>query len=205
MCELVEINLLPIEERKIKKDYSYLLDSKIVIPTLAVIIMLMAYRIGESVIKNDIEDKNEKMKSMQVKINANNEVLAQIKKLEQLLKEKKAKNLSLKSISFNKKLWVRILEGLSKTLPPNTWIREIRQQNEKEEELTLTGVSHLFSEVAMYMIALEEDEYFLRVGLNKIEVEVSEVTEAFRFTLNITVNLNLGAQSPSLTNIAANL
>ncbi|MFC1584365.1 PilN domain-containing protein [Fibrobacterota bacterium] len=197
MSELIEINLLPVEERKIKKDYSYLLDTKIVVPSLVVLITLLAYLIGISTIHSDLKDNKEKLASIEADIKANKKILSQIKKLERLLQEKNAKNRSLKSISFNKQVWVRILEGLSKTVPPHTWIKEIKQENEQAGDLLLIGTSHLFSEVAVYMIALEKDNYFLNVSLDKIQVDGSIKPDAFIFTLKIKVNLNLGAERPS--------
>jgi Tfp pilus assembly protein PilN len=203
MAELIEINLLPIEDRKIKKDYTYLLDTKVVIPTLALIFSGILYVFGKKTIDFRIEDKNKEITSIKEQIKVNRKTLKDLKKLEQLLKEKNAKNRSLQSISFNKQLWVRILEGISKTLPSNSWIKKITQDKETQDNLVITGATHLFSEVATYMIDLESDDYFLKVDLEKIEVD--NTSDAFIFDLRIKLNLNLGAQSPVIQDTLVSL
>jgi Tfp pilus assembly protein PilN len=203
MAELIEINLLPIEDRKIKKDYTYLLDTKVVIPTLALIFSGILYVFGKKTIDFRIEDKNKEITSIKEQIKVNRKTLKDLKKLEQLLKEKNAKNRSLQSISFNKQLWVRILEDISKTLPSNSWIKKITQDKETQDNLVITGATHLFSEVATYMIDLESDDYFLKVDLEKIEVD--NTSDAFIFDLRIKLNLNLGAQSPVIQDTLVSL
>lgn len=192
MTQLIEINLLPIEERKIERDFTWLLDVKVVAPTFLVILSLLAYLLAQKITKRNLEDKKETLVLLQRDINKKRNILKQIKKLEGLLREKNAKNQSLKSIRHNRQLWVRILEGLSKTLPSNSWISQIKQQS--ETTLVINGATFLFSEVAFYMIDLDRDPYFQNITLNKIEVDPSKKTDAFRFILNL--NLNLDVKEP---------
>jgi Tfp pilus assembly protein PilN len=191
--DLIEINLLPVEQRRVKKDFSYLFDYRVLIPTLALVVTLLAYPVAVNFL-GDFEEKQQTLTRLEIEISKNQKTWTQIRELEKVLEEKKAKNNSLRNITYNKQLWVRILEGINISLPANTWIAEIVQNPGQTDVLTLRGSTYVFSEVASFMIALEENEYFNNVQLQQIEITSQVSEEFFNFTLICTINLSLGSK-----------
>ena len=113
--------------------------------------------------------------------------------------EKTAKNNSLKSISVNKRKWVRILEGLSKSMPLNTWLESIKQNEADAQDLEVHGRTYVFPEVAEYMMELEKNEYFQSVSLASIEFQKEQIQDRdrsfFLFDLKIRINPVAGMET----------
>lgn len=190
--DFIHVNLLPIEYRMVKKDYSFLLDLRVLLSTIAVLASLAAYGIGQSFFHANIESKKAAFEKIQAEIGANAYVATRIKELEKLRDEKTAKNNSLKSISVSKKKWVRILEGINKSMPLNMWIESIRQSEANDNEMEVKGRTLVFPEIAEYMLELEKNEYFEKVLLNGIELQKETSHSAFLFTVRINLNPNVG-------------
>lgn len=190
--DFIHVNLLPIEYRVVKKDYSFLIDMRILFSTTALIAVTVAYVIGQSFFAANLESKKGALAEVQKEIGANSYVGARIKELEKLRDEKNAKNNSLKSISVSKKKWVRILEGINKSMPLNMWIETIKQADQNDNELELKGRTYVFPEIAEYMIELEKNEYFAKVFLNSIELQKEQSRSSFMFTIRINLNPNVG-------------
>jgi Tfp pilus assembly protein PilN len=180
--DFIHVNLLPIEYRVVRKDYSFLIDMRILISTVALIGVGVSYMIGQSFFRANLEHKRTALSDVQKEIGANAYVGARIKELEKLRDEKTAKNNSLKSISVSKKKWVRILEGINKSMPLNMWIETMKQSDANDNELEMRGRTYIFPEIAEYMIELEKNEYFSKVFLNSIELQKDQKTSAFMFT-----------------------
>ncbi|HKP94494.1 MAG TPA: PilN domain-containing protein [Fibrobacteria bacterium] len=190
--DFIHVNLLPIEYRVVKKDYSFLIDMRILVSTIALIAVGAAYVIGQSFFRANLESKRGALAEVQKEIGANAYVGARIKELEKLRDEKTAKNNSLKSISVSKKKWVRILEGINKSMPLNMWIETMKQSEQNDNEMELRGRTYIFPEIAEYMIELEKNEYFSKVFLNNIELQKDQKSSSFMFTIRINLNPNVG-------------
>jgi Tfp pilus assembly protein PilN len=190
--DFIHVNLLPIEYRVVKKDYSFLLDLRILIGVIGVVGALAAYVVGQSFFHANIESKKTTLTKVQAEIGANAYVATRIKELEKLRDDKTAKNNSLKSISVSKKKWVRILEGLNKSMPLNMWIESIKQSDANDNEIELKGKTYVFPEIAEYMLELEKNEYFAKVFLNSIELVKDQNRSSFNFTIRINLNPNVG-------------
>lgn len=193
--DLIEINLLPVEQRRVKKDLSYLFDFRVVVPTLLLLLTMLAYFFIQRFYLGNFGEKKATLAQLELEISQNQNTWNQIRELETLLQEKQAKNNSLRNITYNKQLWVRILEGINVSIPANTWISEIVQSPEKTDFLTLRGSTYVFSEVANLMIGLEDNEYFQNVRLEKVEITSKANEEFFNFTLNCSINLSLGSKA----------
>jgi Tfp pilus assembly protein PilN len=190
--DFIHVNLLPIEYRVVKKDYSWLIDMRILVSVTALIAVSAAYVIGQSFFHANLESKKGALAEVQKEIGANSYVGARIKELEKLRDEKTAKNNSLKSISVSKKKWVRILEGINKSMPLNMWIESIKQAEQNDNEMEVKGRTYVFPEIAEYMIELEKNEYFSKVFLNSIELQKDQNRSSFMFTIRINLNPNVG-------------
>ncbi len=190
--DFIHVNLLPIEYRVVKKDYSFLLDLRILVSTIALGGTMFAFVIGQSFFHANIESKKGALAKVQAEIGANAYVATRIKELETLRDEKTAKNNSLKSISVSKKKWVRILEGINKSMPLNMWVESIKQSELNDDEVELKGRTYVFPEIAEYMLELEKNEYFAKVFLNSIELQKEATRSSFAFTIRINLNPNVG-------------
>ena len=190
--DFIHVNLLPIEYRVVRKDYSFLIDMRILVSTTALIAVAAAYVIGQSFFRANLENKRSALEEVQKEIGANAYVGARIKELETLRDEKTAKNNSLKSISVSKRKWVRILEGINKSLPLNMWVESIKQAEQNDNEMEVRGRTYVFPEIAEYMLELEKNEYFAKVFLNGIELQKDQNRSAFLFTIRINLNPNVG-------------
>lgn len=193
--DFIHVNLLPIEYRVVKKDYTFLLDLRVLISVIALLGMGAGYVIGQSYFHANIASKNVQLAKIQAEIGANAYVATKIKELEQLRDEKTAKNNSLKSISVSKKKWVRILEGINKSMPLNMWIESIKQPDANDNEIEIKGRTLVFPEIAEYMLELEKNEYFSKVFLNSIELQKEQERSSFVFTIRISINPNVGIDS----------
>lgn len=190
--DFIHVNLLPIEYRVVRKDYSWLIDMRILVSVTALIAVSAAYVIGQSFFRANLEGKQAQLEKVQQEIGANAYVGARIKELEKLRDEKTAKNNSLKSISVSKKKWVRILEGINKSMPLNMWIESIRQSETNDNEMEVKGRTYVFPEIAEYMLELEKNEYFAKVFLNGIELQKEQNRTSFLYTVRISLNPNVG-------------
>lgn len=193
--DFIHVNLLPIEYRVVKKDYSWLLDMRILVSVVALVVVAAAYAIGQSFFRANLENKRAALEEVQKEIGANAYVAQKIRELETLRDEKTAKNNSLKSISVSKKKWVRILEGINKSLPLNMWIESIKEAEQVENEMELHGRTYVFPEIAEYMIEMEKNEYFSKVFLNSIELQKEANKSSFQFTIRINLNPHVGIES----------
>lgn len=190
--DFIHVNLLPIEYRVVKKDYSYLIDMRILVSVCALILVVAAYVVGKSFFRANLESKRATLAEVEREIGENAFVATRIKELETLRDEKTAKNNSLKSISVSKRKWVRILEGINKSLPLNMWVESIKQSDVNDNEMELRGRTYVFPEIAEYMLEIEKNEYFSKVYLNGIELQKEQTRSAFLFTIRITINPNAG-------------
>lgn len=190
--DFIYVNLLPIEYRVVKKDYSYLIDMRILVSATMLVAVLAAYLIGQSFFKANLEGKREALEQVKSEIAANHFVASQIKELEDKRDAMTAKNNSLKSISVSKRKWVRILEGINKSLPLNMWVETIKQAEANDNEMELRGRTYVFPEIAEYMLEMEKNEYFSKVFLNSIELQKENARSSFLFTIRINLNPNVG-------------
>lgn len=192
MADFIQVNLLPIEYRIVKKDYSFLLDFRVVVPVLLVIGVSFGYFAGHSFFAARIEAKQAELAEVEGEIARNSYVLELIETREKLRNEMIAKNRSLKSISVSKKKWVRILEAINKSMPLNMWIEYLAQNDQLENQVELKGRTYVFPEVAQYMIELEKSEYIDRITLSSIELQEKAEGGSFMFSLKLEVNPNAG-------------
>lgn len=195
MRDYIQVNLLPIEYRVVKKDYSFLFDSRLLIGVVFVLVAGLAFVTGRQFIEANLATKRNALLTVQKEIAQNNYVAEKIKELEKVRDEKNAKNNSLKSISVSKRKWVGILEGLSKSMPLNTWLESLKQGDQNDQEMVIEGRTYVFPEVAEYMMQLEKSEYVHQVSLTSIEFKKETDKSCFVFSLKITLNPNAGLEA----------
>lgn len=192
MADFIHVNLLPIEYRVVKKDYSWIIDLRLLAPLVALALASAGWFGALSLFESNLATRRAELAKVQSEIDRNANVAQKIRELESLRDEKTAKNNSLKSISVSKRRWVRILEGVNKSLPLNMWIESVKQAETNENEMEIRGRTFVFPEVAEYMIELGKNEFFTGVTLGAIEFTKENEKTSFLFTIKITLNPNAG-------------
>jgi type IV pilus assembly protein PilN len=200
MASLIEVNLLPMEYRVARKDYSYLADRRVIWGSVLLISVVVLVWLHFMTLVTTIASKEDKIAGLKTEIQKYDTVKTEIAKLQDLKNKQEAKNLSLKSISVSKKRWVRIFEDINASLPPHTWLISIKEEADKPDQLAVQARTFVFQEVAGFMLQLERRSFFLAPTLESIEqvkVEGSQTGTAFSFTLHCPLNPAIHTDQPS--------
>ncbi len=190
MPDLIELNLLPIEDRIIKKDYSYLLDARIIIPLITLILLLIALSVSSAYYDKELSAKQLILDALMQQVKEKESIKNQIKVKEKLLQEIDSKYTALNSINVNKQLWLDILEGISASLPENTWVEQIAQEKQTPF-INISGNTHIFSEVGHYITRLKKKLVFLEVSLISINYIEDSKSRFFKFEIKIEIDNGL--------------
>lgn len=197
---LIEVNLLPIEYRVVRKDYSYLADRRVVWSTLALIVGLVLGWMHFMTLVATKTAKESNIASLQDEIKDYDTVKTQIEKYQELKTQQEAKNQSLRSISVSKKRWVRILEDINASLPPHTWLVSVKEDAGKTDEIVLVARTYVFQEVAGFMLQIERRPFFDVPTLEGIEQsKTGESGTAFAFTLHCPLSPDIHSDAVGST------
>jgi type IV pilus assembly protein PilN len=194
MASLIEVNLLPMEYRVARKDYSFLTDRRAIWGSVLVVTVLFLIWFHFVTLVTTISSKQDRIANLKTEISKYDTVKTEIAKLQDLKNKQEAKNQSLKSISVSKKRWVRIFEDINASLPPHTWVLSIKEEADKPDQLAIQAHTFVFQEVAGFMLQLERRPFFLAPSLESIEQVKAEGTSAgnsataFSFTLHCPLN-----------------
>jgi len=187
MASLIEVNLLPIEYRVVRKDFTYLTDRRSVWGTVLLLVTGVLIWLHFMTLVATQSSMEEHITSLKAEIQKYDTVKQEINKLQDLKAKQEAKNQSLKSISVSKKRWVRIFEDINASLPAHTWLISVKEEADKPDQLAIQARTFVFQEVAGFMLQLERRPFMLAPSLESIEqvkAEGSSTTPAFSFTLH---------------------
>ena len=186
----ISINLLPPEYRKKQKDFTWITDRRIIWPTVALIVAVVAIVMLQGYITETIGGLSTELTRVQEEVERERPLLSKISDLEQKQGVINTKINALKSIQVSKKRWVILFENISSVLPPNMWLTSINQMG--EFDLEMRGVTYDFSEVAEYMVKLEKQVSVQSVTLVTISTYTQDGKEAYSFTIKIVLKRDLG-------------
>ncbi len=188
----ISINLLPPEFRKKQKDFTWITDRRIIWPTVALLVAIVAVTMLQTYINETIGGLSTELSRVQEEVERERPLLSKISDLEQKQGVINTKINALKSIQVSKKRWVILFENISSVLPPNMWITSINQVG--EFDLEMRGTTYDFSEVAEYMVKLEKQASIQSVTLVTISTAKVDNKEAYNFTVKVVLkqDLNLG-------------
>jgi Tfp pilus assembly protein PilN len=190
--QLMEINLLPSEYRQNKLNLSWILDSRVIWGTFAIILVaLVLSLLYYHVIETTNELQNTVTQTKQA-IERERPLLDKIAELENKQRVIKEKSDALRSIQVSRKRWVLMFEDFSTTLPPGTWISGIIQEG---DEMNLSCATWHFPEVALYMLKLEQTQSVTSVSLTNINAVKLNNEDAYNFSLRVKFNPNLGLET----------
>ena len=186
----ISINLLPPEFRKKQKDFTWITDRRIIWPTVALLVAIVAVVMLQGYVNETISGLSQELTRVQEEVERERPLLSKISDLEQKQGVVNTKINALKSIQVSKKRWVILFENISSVLPPNMWIMSINQMG--EFDLEMRGVTYDFSEVAEYMVKLEKQVSVQTVSLVTISTSKQDGKEAYSFTIKIVLKRDLG-------------
>lgn len=187
----ISINLLPPEFRKKQKDFTWVTDRRVIWPTVAAVVAIVAVLMLQAFIAETIGSLSSELSRVQEEVERERPLLSKISDLEQKKGVVTTKINALKSIQVSKKRWVVLFENISSVLPPNMWITSINQLGEFDMEMR--GVTLDFPEVAEYMVKLEKQVSVQSVSLVTISTIKIDGDEAYNFTIKIVLRQDLNA------------
>ena len=186
----ISINLLPGEYRKAQKDFSWITDRRVVWPTVALIVSIVAAMMLYSYTTETITGLQNDVERIKAEVERERPLLTKIGELEQKQAIVTTKSNALKSIQVSKKRWVVLFENVSSVLPPNMWLTSLSQVS--ENDLEMKGMTFDFSEVAEYMVKLEKQVSIEKVTLLTIATTKVDGEEAYSFTIKVVLKQDLG-------------
>ncbi len=198
MASLIEVNLLPIEYRVARKDFSYLTDRRSVWGTVMLLTAGVLIWLHFMTLVATQSSKESHISELKLEIQKYDTVKKEITKLQDLKSKQEAKNQSLKSISVSKKRWVRIFEDINASLPPHTWLISVKEEADKPDQIAIQARTYVFQEAGGFMLQLERRPFFLAPTLESIEqvkAEGSANSMAFSFTLHCPLDPVIHADS----------
>ncbi|MCQ2089436.1 MAG: PilN domain-containing protein [Fibrobacter sp.] len=188
----VSINLLPVEFRKKKKDFSWITDRRTIWPTIALIAAIVCVVMLNNFMTETKDGLNSELSRVKAEVERQRPLLKKIGELEQKQGIVNTKINALKSIQVNKKRWVVLFENISSVLPPNMWLTSLNQMG--EFDLEMRGTTFDFSEVAEYMVKLEKQAAIDNVSLVTIATTKVDGEEAYSFTIRIVLSKDNGQE-----------
>ena len=123
----IEINLLPAEFRRQKKDFSWILDRRVVWPVVAIIVFVFCIFLLFAYMNDSRQTLQNALASTKAEIEKEKPLLDKIKELDGKIAIITQKRNALKSIQVSKKRWVILFENISAILPPNMWLTALQQ------------------------------------------------------------------------------
>lgn len=188
----IEINLLPAEFRRQKKDFSWILDRRVVWPVVAIVVFVFCVFLLFAYMNDSRQTLQNALASTKAEIEKEKPLLDKIKELDGKIAIITQKRNALKSIQVSKKRWVILFENISAILPPNMWLTALQQTSAYEMELR--GTTYDFSEVAEYMVKLEKQVSIASVTLVTITNTKVEGEDAYTFTMKAKIREDLGLE-----------
>jgi len=188
----ISINLLPVEFRKKKKDFSWITDRRTIWPTVALIAAIISVVMLNNFMTETKDALNTELTRVKAEVERQRPLLKKIGELEQKQGIVNTKINALKSIQVNKKRWVVLFENISSVLPPNMWLTSLNQMG--EFDLEMRGTTFDFSEVAEYMVKLEKQAAIDNVSLVTIATTKVDGEEAYSFTIRIVLSKDNGQE-----------
>ncbi|MCK9182761.1 MAG: PilN domain-containing protein [Fibrobacteraceae bacterium] len=188
----IEINLLPAEFRQSKADFSWIVDRRIVWPSVVLFVFLVGAFLVQTYVWETTELLQQQVSFTREEVEKQKPLLEKIKALDAKLAVIAQKTNALKSIQVSKKRWVILFENISSMMPPNMWLVSLNQISQSEIELR--GVTYDFSEVAEYMVKLEKQVCISSVSLIDVSTTKIDNEDAYNFVIKAGIKENLGLE-----------
>ena len=193
MIERIEINLLPAEYRVHRKQFQ--IKREVAYPLMIAAIIGLVILLVSLGLQNSLRISHNELKAIQQSINQNRPIQNEINQLQVQKRTIEQKIKALEMIDVNREKWVRLMEELSKRLPPYTWISSVKEVHSTPPSIHIDGRTHSFPEVANFMSNLTECKYILSVDLSRIE-QISSSDRLFTFAISCALNTDAYLDTP---------
>ncbi|MFW6221366.1 MAG: PilN domain-containing protein [Fibrobacterota bacterium] len=191
--ERIEVNLLPAEYRIHSPRLR--LRREIIYPSVFLLIVACFLAFSWINMSNKIHEQKSAIQITEQRIAEDKHIHNEISKLREEHSQIQNKIHALQKIDINRDKWVRLQEVFSSRLPDQTWLTAIEENSSGHSlqegnagvmsKVSIRGKTADFSEVAVYMSALQSSEYINTIDLSKVEQGTNKV---FDFSISCVLN-----------------
>jgi len=179
---MIRINLLPVrQQRKRQAFLQYLVASAV---GLALIIVFSLF--GTLKVNGDIAKIDKDNETLRTEIEYYKRIIGEIEEFEQMIEERRRKKEVIERLRSNRQAPVKVLDELASRMPKKVWLKEVVRSRNR---MQLKGGALSQRDIANFMLALEESEYFNNVKLEEIkrddEPGVDETIQQFQIVCNV--------------------
>jgi len=185
MVERIEINLLPAEYRIHSRKFR--MQREIIYPVAGLLALSVILMLSTFIMDNKVQQYTNEIAALEQQILQNKPIQKEIQRLREDKQMIQEKIRALERISVNREKWVRLMEILSKDLPPFTWLTSVKEEIGESPMVHIDGKTYSFSAVADYMIDLEKSDYINGVDVAYIE-KVNSDDGSFNFSVSCYIN-----------------
>lgn len=177
---MIRVNLLPVKRKKKPKPVPVFIVVTIALVLLASIGVIYAYYN----VKEEIKDLNARKAANDKRIAELKKRLKELENYESLVKSVEKKKKVIIQLRKNQAVPVRLLDVLSRHLPPGTWLKELKFRG---SSLDLDGYAFTNSDVVKYVNNLKGSRFFNSVHLAESKREnlkgLKEEVSVYKFTI----------------------
>lgn len=185
MIDRIEINLLPVEYRIHRKQFT--IKREVAYPFIIGVVIAFGLSLFSIGFQNSVWVLRNEIKLTQNSIDKNRPIQNEIVTLRNDKNAIQEKIHALELINVNREKWVKLLEEFSGRLPDYTWLVSIREEVDPSPVIHIEGRTFSFPEVANYMSNLKSCSYILAVDLSQIE-QIDPKDKLFRFAISCSIN-----------------
>ena len=178
---MIRINLLPVRAAQKKAR----LHGQLAVAGLATILTVVLCVVVYSSMALRISSEKKDIANIQTEINSLREKIGEVATIKQLQKEYQAKLDVLSELKERKTGPVRLLDGLSRSLPEKLWLEDFKEAG---GSIAIKGIGLNEATVARFLKDLEVSPYFQGVELKVTEQQIQKTglkLQKFELTCNV--------------------
>ncbi|WP_444903647.1 PilN domain-containing protein [Microbulbifer sp. CnH-101-E] len=191
---MAKINLLPWRQEyraQKQKEFQQVLVLVIIAAAASVFLWMKT-------VDRQVASQNERNQILQVKINALNKQVSEIKDLKKRRQELIDRMRVIQELQGNRPLAVRYFDELVQATPEGLWLLELTR---KGSQLELSGVAESNNRVSSFMRNLDQSDWYESPNLTDVTAspEYGEQASAFQLTVNLSGRKSDDANDSDLT------
>ncbi|WP_444899277.1 PilN domain-containing protein [Microbulbifer sp. VAAC004] len=191
---MAKINLLPWRQEyraQKQKEFQQVLVLVIIAAAASVFLWMKT-------VDRQVASQNERNQILQVKINALNKQVSEIKDLKKRRQELIDRMRVIQELQGNRPLAVRYFDELVQATPEGLWLLELTR---KGSQLELSGIAESNNRVSSFMRNLDQSDWYESPNLTDVTAspEYGEQASAFQLTVNLSGRKSDDANDSDLT------
>ncbi|BBM01043.1 PilN domain-containing protein [Microbulbifer sp. GL-2] len=178
---MAKINLLPWRQEyraKKQKDFQQVAFLVVLAAGLSVFLWMKA-------VDKQVSDQEERNRVLQIKINALDKQVAEIKELKKKRQELIDRMRVIQELQGNRPLAVRYFDELVQATPEGLWLLEIKREG---GNLDLSGIAESNNRVSSFMRNLDQSDWYESPALTDVTAspEYGEQASAFQLAIKLS-------------------